>query len=178
MTRSRRASASGPKRPDKQAPLPNLPAAREQTGAQLSRLPDAGAGGGPLWMPEGMELAFVPPEVRHAISRVVQPVYQRLVVESHDPLEKSLGVTVSHLLWLEILQQYHMKREYDLTAVLQVTNGHYSDIDQHIRILGAKVKVTQVLERLRRRRRRAGGSLPDADQITEDHGPDAERNDQ
>jgi len=112
-------------------------------------------------MPEGYELTFVPAEVRHAISCVVQPVYERLVVQSDDPLEKSLGVTVSHLLWLEILQQMDLKRDYtQVTAVLELAADHRPLIEQHLRILDTKVKVGYLLARLRHLRQRARDDMP------------------
>ncbi len=66
----------------------------------------------PLWVPEGVDLQFVPAEVQQAVGELVQPLYDQFVVGAADGLEKSLGVTITHLLWLEILEQFDIKREY------------------------------------------------------------------
>ena len=127
-------------------------AERGQATGQLAPVGDHAAG--PLWVPDGVSLQLVPDEVRQAIVEVVQPVYQRLVLGADDPLEKSLGVTVAHLLWLEVLQQFDLKQEYAqyvLVPALQVDHG--SAIDQHLRIIDSKVKVGYLLARLRELRR-------------------------
>ena len=110
----------------------------------------------PLWVPSNVDLKLVPDEIRQAIIQIVQPVYERFVIASDDPLEKSLGVTVTHLLWLEILQQADLKREYsEITAVLGTQKDHGRDIDQHLRIIESKVKVGYLLTRIRELRHRS-----------------------
>ena len=110
----------------------------------------------PLWVPDDVDLELLPQEVRQAITQIVQPVYERFVIASDDPLEKSLGVTVTHLLWLEILQQSDLKREFtQLTAILGTEKNFQNDIDQHLRIIESKVKVGYLLARLRDLRQRS-----------------------
>jgi hypothetical protein len=115
----------------------------------------------PVWAPDGVDLKFVPDEVRRAVADVVQPAYEQLVLDVDDPLEKTIGVTVSHLLWLEILQQADLKREYTkITAVLGLSDDHHAAIDQHLRIIDAKVKLGYLLARLRDQRRLAPDHPP------------------
>ena len=103
-----------------------------------------------MWVPEGADLEVVPEAVQRAIGEVVQPVYERFVAEAEDPLEMTLGVTLAHLLWLEVLQQYDLKREYtEITAVLHLRDDRTSAIDQHLRIINSKVQVGYLLARLR-----------------------------
>lgn len=118
-------------------------------------------------MPQGVDLKVVPAEVRQALAEVVQPVYERIVLRVDDPLEKSLGVTIAHLLWLEVLQQFDLKREYvQYSAVLGLSENRSALIEQHLRIIYSKVKVGYFLARLRELRqtwqeRSAGGpSVP------------------
>jgi hypothetical protein len=109
----------------------------------------------PLWVPNDADLELMPQEVQQAVTQIIQPVYERFVIASDDPLEKSLGVTVTHLLWLEILQQADLKREYtEITAVLGTAQNHGQDIDQHLRIIESKVKVGYLLTRIRELRQR------------------------
>ena len=109
----------------------------------------------PLWVPQGVDLEVVPAEVRQAVVEVVQPVYERIVLGADDPLEKSLGVTIAHLLWLEVLQQFDLKREYvQFSAVLGLSENRSAMIEQHLRIIYSKVKVGYFLARIRELRQK------------------------
>jgi hypothetical protein len=109
----------------------------------------------PLWVPQGVDLEVVPAEVRQAVVEVVQPVYERIVLAADDPLEKSLGVTIAHLLWLEVLQQFDLKREYlQYSAVLGLSENRSAMIEQHLRIIYSKVKVGYFLARIRELRQK------------------------
>jgi len=57
----------------------------------------------PFWMPPGVTLDNLSEELRAAILGVLTPAYQKLVVAARPGLEQSTGMTVVHLLWLEIL---------------------------------------------------------------------------
>ena len=132
--------------------MPKRPAPKKKRRAKPKPPPGPPA---PLWVPNDVDLELFPDEVRQAITQIIQPVYERFVIASEDPLEKSLGVTVTHLLWLEILQQADLKREYtEITAVLGIEKNHQHDIDQHLRIIESKVKVGYLLTRIRELRHR------------------------
>ena len=132
--------------------MPKRPSPKKKPSAKTKSPPNPPA---PLWIPNDVDLELVPDEIRQAITEIVQPVYERFVIAADDPLEKSLGVTVSHLLWLEILQQADLKREYtEITAVLEIEKDHGRDIDQHLRIIESKVKVGYLLTRIRELRHR------------------------
>jgi hypothetical protein len=114
-----------------------------------------------------VDLEVVPEEVRAAIEEVVRPVYERLVVDVDEPLDKSLGVTVAHLVWLEVLQQFDLKQQYtQISAVLGLPDDRSSAIEQHLRIIYSKVKVGYLLAHLRQLRRKwderppGGAALP------------------
>ena len=98
---------------------------------------------------------MVPAEVRQAVVEVIQPIYERIVLAADDPLEKSLGVTIAHLLWLEVLQQFDLKREYvQYSAVLGLSENRSAMIEQHLRIIYSKVKVGYFLARIRELRQK------------------------
>ena len=110
----------------------------------------------PLWTPAGLDLERVPEEVQLAAREIVQPVYEQFVVRATDGLEKSLGVTIAHLLWLEILEQFDMKREYvTIDAVLGLPGNRHEAIAQHLRLVAAKVRVGYFLLRIRQLREQA-----------------------
>ncbi|NQT13007.1 MAG: hypothetical protein HQ582_09685, partial [Planctomycetes bacterium] len=54
----------------------------EPTKAQTPHAPT------PVWAPDGVDLKFLPDEVRRAAAEVVQPAYEKLVLDVDDPLEK------------------------------------------------------------------------------------------
>ena len=143
-------------------------AAMSGQAAAVGQSARSGGGTRPLWVPEGVDLHFVPEEVQRAIGEVVQPVYERFVLGVDDPLEMSLGVTLAHLLWLEVLQQFDLKREYtEITAVLKLRDDHSSAIDQHLRIIYSKVKVGYLLARLRELRQKLGEDAEDGSSFPE-----------
>jgi hypothetical protein len=110
----------------------------------------------PFWAPVGVDLDCVPPEVHQAAAELVQPVYEQCVLRAAGGIEKSLGVTVAHLLWLEILEQFDLKREYtEVQAVLRLPGQRREVIDQHLRMLDSKVRVGYILVRLQELRQRA-----------------------
>ena len=160
--RARRGALAGPKGQSKGSTGEGRPPATIGQSA-LTR-----GGARPLWVPEGVDLDFVPEEVRQAIGEVVQPVYERFVLGADDPLEMSLGVTIAHLLWLEVLQQFDLKREYtQITAVLKLSDDRSGVIEQHLRIIYSKVKVGYLLARLRELRHKLREDSEDAASLPE-----------
>jgi hypothetical protein len=109
----------------------------------------------PVWSPQGVDLDRVPPEIRQAITELIQPVYEQYVLQSKDALEKSLGASMAHLLWLEVLDQVDIRREYiNVDAVVHVTINRPAMVERHLRLLGSKLKITHFLLRLNELRTR------------------------
>jgi hypothetical protein len=104
----------------------------------------------PLWAPDGADLKVVPPEIRQAIAQLIQPIYEQFVLNASDGLEKSLGITITHLLWLEILEQLDIKREYvQIEAVLHITHNRPEMIDRHLHLLDSKLRFGYFLVRIK-----------------------------
>jgi len=113
----------------------------------------------PPWLPDGSTLDIIPAELRDAVVQLVNPAYQQFVVEASDALERMIGFSLVHLLWLEILEQFEMRREYqDVTAVLGLAAGTEGAINDHLRLIDAKLRAGSFLVRLRELRHRWGGS--------------------
>ena len=99
-----------------------------------------------MWTPQGEDLKFVPPEVKQAIVDLIEPIYRQTVLGAADPLEKSLGVSLTHLLWLEILDQFDIKKEYVAIELRLEINGNRQDaIAHHLRLLESKIRIGQFL---------------------------------
>jgi len=104
----------------------------------------------PLWAPDGVDLEVVPPEIKQAIAELVQPIYEQFVVNASDALEKSIGITISHLLWLEILEQLDIKREYiQIEAVLNISHNRPEMIERHLRLIDSKLRIGYFLLRIK-----------------------------
>jgi hypothetical protein len=109
----------------------------------------------PLWAPDGVDLKVVPLEVRQAITELIQPIYEQYVVNASDGMEKSLGITIVHLLWLEILEQFDIKSEYlQIEAVLHISHNRPEKIDRHLRLIDSKLRVGYFLLRIKELRTR------------------------
>ncbi len=120
-------------------------------------LPTRGGGqvGQPPWAPDGVDLIKVPEPVRQAVAEIIEPAYRQMVAEVEDPLERSIGLTLVHLMWLEVLDQHEAKQEYLQTSILELPEDRSDMIDRHLRMLHTKVKVGSLLMRLREMRRQS-----------------------
>ena len=133
--------------------LSNFAALAPQDAALPART--GGPVGMPAWVPEDVDFDKMPEAVRQAVAEIIEPAYRQLVTEAADPLERSVGVTLVHLMWLEILEQYETNQEYLKTSILNVPQDRFATIDQHLRTLHTKVKVGYFLTRLREMRRQS-----------------------
>ena len=115
--------------------------------------------GRPAWAPEGVDLDRVPEPVRQAVAEIIEPAYRQMVAEAEDPIERSIGLTVVHLMWLEVLDQHEAKHEYLTTASLNLPQDRFATIDQHLRMLHTKVKVGSFVIQLREMRQRSEATL-------------------
>jgi hypothetical protein len=59
----------------------------------------------PYWVPDGTLWEQLPAGIRRAVSQVLAPAYRRFVLEAPGPLERSVGITMVHLMWLEVYDQ-------------------------------------------------------------------------
>jgi len=109
----------------------------------------------PAWVPDGTDLEYVPDRVKQSMREIVQPLYDRLVVEARHPLDRSLGMTLAHMTWLEILDEEDHRREYtEILSVLKLAQNRESKIQHHVRMLEAKIRVGKFLLQLEETRRR------------------------
>jgi hypothetical protein len=104
----------------------------------------------PLWLPDACDLERMPVEVRQAVAEIVQPAYAEMVQGAATGMEKSLGASIVHLLWLEILDQYDIKKDYTNNVLtLGMESNRKDAIAQYIRLIDAKLRVGNFMVRLR-----------------------------
>jgi hypothetical protein len=125
----------------------------------------------PLWSPQGADLNLVPPEIRQAITELIQPLYEQYVLNAKDALEKSLGASMAHILWLEVLDQFDIRREYiQFDAVMDMTMNRPAMIERHLRLLGSKLQMGYFLVRIKELRNRMA-QHPDPSTLLSDYPP-------
>ena len=112
----------------------------------------------PYFLPVDIELEALPAPVRAAMTAIVQPSYEELVVGSKSSLERSAGVTLTFLLTLEILDQFQLGANLNLTGLLGAGADEKREklMRQHLRLVGAKQKAANFLMRIRILRAKRG----------------------
>ena len=114
----------------------------------------------PYWVPDGVSFDSLPEELKIAIAGIVNPAYQELVVSASSGLEQSTGLTIVHLLWLEILDQIELGKGVAQNSDAPDTLKHRETmIARHLRLVGAKNKTSNFLLRLHDFRQK-WGSFP------------------
>ena len=104
----------------------------------------------PAWLPSDQDLQRVEPGLQLAIRDIILPAYEQLVLQADDTLQRSLGMTIVHLMWLEVLDQLNLKRQYAKFCLLpQMGYDVAHEVDRHLRLIDAKMKLTKLLLRIR-----------------------------
>lgn len=121
----------------------------------------------PFFVPSGVNFDELPEELKVAILDIINPAYRRLVLKAEDGLEKSGGITVIHLLRLEILDQLELTQGLEKSRHLEASEERGKRIERHLRVVGAKSKVSNFLFRLKEFRRKWGVGLAPPEPISE-----------
>lgn len=118
----------------------------------------------PYFIPAGIEWASFPEEVKAAILAIVNPTYEELVLKATDGLERSTGMSVTYLLWLEVLTQLELTTKLSKPdSTFQMTRDQHEQIGRHLRLVNAKVKASSFIQRVKEfRSRHRPGSLQEA----------------
>ena len=114
----------------------------------------------PFWIPAGVDFDSLSAELRAAIMGVVNPAYQSLVLEAPAGLEQSTGLTIVHLLWLEVLDQIELGQGFEIGEDdPDASEKRNAIIARYLRKVGAKNKASNFLLRLHEFRQK-WGSFP------------------
>jgi hypothetical protein len=60
----------------------------------------------PLWLPAGVTFGSLPSAAQQAVLTILNPLYQQLVLEKNDALERGQGLSYCQLAFLEIMATY------------------------------------------------------------------------
>lgn len=103
----------------------------------------------PYWIPAGLKFDELSHELQVAVVGVINPAYRELVLQAAPGLEQSTGLTIVHLLWLEILEQIALARGLPRDTNLESRRARQAQIDRYLRLVGAKGKASHLLLRIR-----------------------------
>jgi hypothetical protein len=122
----------------------------------------------PYWLPVGAEFDGWPPDLQQAALHVINPSYVELVARAAPGVARITGLTIVHLMWLEILDHLklarmgldcHLPDPGDPLGVerwtddlargrLASTESRERIIERTLRLANAKFKACNVLARL------------------------------
>jgi hypothetical protein len=104
----------------------------------------------PHWLPTGDRWNELPEEIRQTVPRILTPAYRRFVIDAHGELERSIGLTLVHLMWLEVCDQIHLAIvTADPTSLDAILKDPEDMIDRHLNLVTAKCQTAELLVKLR-----------------------------
>lgn len=112
----------------------------------------------PYFIPASVDFSALPAEVQMALTEIVAPTYERLVLHADSTLERSAGVTLTFLLTLELVEQFQLGRQLDLAGTSKHVDSDERDkiIARHLRLIDSKHKQADFLVRLQTGRAKFG----------------------
>lgn len=110
----------------------------------------------PYWLSRGPLWAKIPEDLRQAVLDVLVPAYRQLVVDAPTPLERSVGITLAHLMWLEMAEQVRMATTVadpmaflsDPSAILDLTKPAEL-VTRHMGLVATKCQTAELLMKIR-----------------------------
>jgi cell division inhibitor SulA len=85
-----------------------------------------------------------------AVQEILTPAYRQLVLEAPDELERTAGLSLVHLIWLELSEQAEMGPVIaEPDRLMKSLNDRAGLIARHLQLLSAKSEMAQLLTRIR-----------------------------
>src|SRR5689334_15759410 len=94
----------------------------------------------PPWLPVGLKFDALPQPLKHAVTNIINPAYRELVTEAPTALERTVGLSYMHLIWLELLDQFNLGiLTVQPTSGPQISFEFYDlNLRAHLRLVTAK----------------------------------------
>jgi hypothetical protein len=103
----------------------------------------------PFFLPSGLDIGTLPPQLGAALVEIVTPFYERYVVRGDSPMEVATGTTATFLLAQEIIFQYELGQQFfDNQGCTDASMRRQEKLDMLLRLLGAKMRCLNLLHRL------------------------------
>ncbi len=104
----------------------------------------------PYWVPDGKAWQDLPDGIRQAVSRVLTPAYRRFVLDAPGELERSVGLTLVHLMWLEVCDQVRMaEAAADPSSLTAILGDPEAMMGHHLHLAASKFRAAELLVKLR-----------------------------
>lgn len=129
--------------------------------AQKTSASPSSGGPRPLWIPPGLKFDSLPENTRRAITEIIDPLYQELVLAAPNGFERAIGNSYVQMAWLELIEQIQFGNVLE-TALPRGTglDDQGDRIDRLLRIIACKDKSAKFLLELRKRFDRLGDIDP------------------
>jgi hypothetical protein len=100
----------------------------------------------PYWIPNDDRWKKLPKQLRDTVLQILAPAYRRFVLEAPGELDRSIGLTLVHLTWLEICDQIKMADAsadpYSIEAILKNPDDL---LERHLRLATIKCHTAELL---------------------------------
>ncbi|MHC4874845.1 MAG: hypothetical protein ACYTGL_00015 [Planctomycetota bacterium] len=114
----------------------------------------------PYWIPEGVDFSALPADLRTAISTLVSPAYEELVLRAKPGLEQTTGTTIVQFMWLEVLEMFEIGREFmQVDSSPESRQERDAKVSRLLKVVAAKSKASAFWVRIQDFRERHG-ALP------------------
>jgi hypothetical protein len=103
------------------------------------------------WVPPEIPWESLPADLQVALTEIVGPCHDTLVVGEREPLAKAVGLTLVTLLTVEVLTQFELGEEFLGKLPGAPADAKVRDklIEKYLRLAGAKLKAANFLMRLK-----------------------------
>ena len=103
----------------------------------------------PHWIPTDDGWRDLPKNIREAVPKILAPAYRRFVLEAPGELERSIGITLVHLTWLELCDQIQLAvAASDPTSLDAILKNPEDMLDRHLRLATVKCQTAELLLKL------------------------------
>lgn len=110
----------------------------------------------PFFLPQDINWDELPEAVRAAVHDIVTPLYREFVLENADALQRSAGMSLVFLATLEVVEFVGNGRSvFERPPTDDEIKARQQQIDRQLRLVGAKMKCTDLLLRLQSWREKA-----------------------
>jgi hypothetical protein len=108
----------------------------------------------PYYLSETIDFHLLPEAVRLAFEVIVEPAFKEFVLGAPTTLERSVGVSLSFLLTMEVLDQFELGHQLNLSGTPNLGGSSERQllIARHLRVVGAKQTAARFLLRLQEMR--------------------------
>ncbi len=127
-----------PKKPESKPPRPKAPPLKAEPADPPG--PDI-----PYWIPNDAGWKKLPQQVREAVPRILAPAYRRFVLEAPGELERSVGLTLVHLTWLELCNQIQLAVASAPDSLEAILKDPEDLLERHLRLATVKCQTAELL---------------------------------